>query len=64
MKKKIISEKVKIFFSPSGKQAKINKGQNLLTISRELGVDIDSICEAELCVANVKLKCLRARSQN
>ena len=44
MKKKIISEKVKIFFSPSGKQAKINKGQNLLTISRELGVDIDSIC--------------------
>ena len=39
MKKKIISEKVKIFFSPSGKQAKINKGQNLLTITDYPGYD-------------------------
>ncbi len=36
--------KVKIVFSPSGRQAKIDEGSNLLDVARKLGVDIDSVC--------------------
>lgn len=43
-KGKTSNEKVKIVFTPSGKQGSVAKGLSVLTAARELGVDIDSVC--------------------
>ena len=36
--------KVKVFFSPSGKQGLVDKNKTVLEIARNYGVDIDSVC--------------------
>ena len=35
---------VKIVFTPSGRQGRVPSGTTVLTVARELGVDIDSVC--------------------
>ena len=35
-------KKVKVFFSPSGKQGLVDKNKTVLEIARNYGVDIDS----------------------
>ena len=37
-------KKVKVFFSPSGKQGLVDKNKTILEIARNYGVDIDSVC--------------------
>ena len=43
-------EKVKIIFQPSGRRGEIKKGLSIIEASRELGVDIESLCgEKKVC---------------
>ena len=39
-----LGEEVKIFFTPSGHQGKIQKGLTVLQAARSMGVDVDSVC--------------------
>lgn len=40
----LLQAEVKVVFTPSGRQAKMARGTNLLQAARQLGVDIDSVC--------------------
>ena len=37
-------DEIKIVFTPSGHQGKVNRGLSVLEAARALGVDIDSVC--------------------
>ena len=41
---KAANDKVKVVFSPSGRQGYVPVGTSVLTAARQLGVDIDSVC--------------------
>ena len=38
------NETVKVVFTPSGQQGYVPVGTSVLTVARQLGVDIDSVC--------------------
>lgn len=43
-------EKAKIIFQPSGRRGEVKKGQSIIEASRELGVDIETLCgEKKIC---------------
>ncbi|RJR42337.1 MAG: DUF4445 domain-containing protein [Desulfobacteraceae bacterium] len=45
-----IDEKVKIIFQPSGRRWEVKKGISIIEASRQLGVDIESLCgEKKVC---------------
>ncbi len=39
-----MSDNISVVFTPSGKRGTFPKGENILKIARELGVDLDSVC--------------------
>ena len=41
---KAANDKVKVVFTPSGRQGYVPVGTSVLTAARQLGVDIDSVC--------------------
>jgi uncharacterized 2Fe-2S/4Fe-4S cluster protein (DUF4445 family) len=50
------SKRVRIIFSPSGKQGQFPVGTTVLQAARELGVDIDSICGGQACCGRCQVK--------
>ena len=50
------SKRVRVIFSPSGKQGQFPVGTTVLQAARELGVDIDSICGGQACCGRCQVK--------
>ncbi|MDI7260171.1 MAG: ASKHA domain-containing protein [Thermodesulfobacteriota bacterium] len=51
-------KKFKVTFQPSGKRGEIHKGKTILEASRELGVQIESLCGGEKTCGKCKVKML------
>jgi len=45
-----------VIFQPSGRRGQIERGKNLLEVSRELGVDIESICGGKKTCGKCKVR--------
>ena len=40
----IMTDSVRVVFTPSGRQGEVERGTNILDAARELGVDLDTVC--------------------
>ena len=49
-------EKILVIFQPSGRRGRVEKGKNLLEVSRELGVDIESVCGGQKTCGKCKVR--------
>jgi uncharacterized 2Fe-2S/4Fe-4S cluster protein (DUF4445 family) len=47
-----------IIFQPSGQRGRVEEGKNLLEVSRELGVDIESVCGGKKTCGKCKVRVL------
>jgi len=45
-----------VIFQPSGRRGRVEKGKNLLEVSRELGVDIESVCGGQKTCGKCKVR--------
>ena len=54
-------EKYLVIFQPSGRRGRVEKGKNLLEASRELGVDIESVCGGQKTCGKCKVRVQEGR---
>jgi uncharacterized 2Fe-2S/4Fe-4S cluster protein (DUF4445 family) len=52
----MVLEKHLVIFQPSGRRGRVQKGKNLLEASRELGVDIESVCGTQKTCGKCKVR--------
>ncbi len=45
-----------VIFQPSGRRGRVERGKNLLEVSRELGVDIESVCGGQKTCGKCKVR--------
>jgi uncharacterized 2Fe-2S/4Fe-4S cluster protein (DUF4445 family) len=58
IKRKLKKRTFKVVFQPSGKRGKVSEGKTILEASRELGVEIESLCGGERNCGKCKIKLL------
>ena len=49
-------DKQLVIFQPAGRRGRVEKGKNLLEVSRELGVDIESVCGGQKTCGKCKVR--------
>ena len=54
-------ETYQVIFQPSGRRGRVEKGKNLLEASRELGVDIESVCGGQKTCGKCKVRLQEGR---